>query len=81
MRTTLDIEPDILMAAKEIAAKEKSTAGKVLSRLARESLTDSSAAGKAENEVVMRNGVPVIRGTGHVITLEHVQKLMDEEGI
>jgi hypothetical protein len=32
-------------------------------------------------QVGIRNGVPVISATGHVITLEHVQELMDEEGI
>jgi len=31
MRTTLDIDDDVLFAAKEIAAKERKTAGKILS--------------------------------------------------
>ena len=78
MRTTLDIEPDILQAAKEIAAREKSTAGAVISRLARKGLAPTSP-GLGETRI--RNGVPVISATGHVITLEHVQELMDEEGI
>lgn len=76
MRTTLDIEPDILQAAKEIAAKEGSTAGAVLSRLARVGLTPGT-----RKKVVLRNGVPVFPSTGHVITNEHVRRLMDEEGI
>ena len=78
MRTTLDIAPDVLQAAKEIAAKEKTTAGAVISRLARFGLMAPSA---GKSEVTIRNGVPVIKGTGHVITIEHVQTLMDEEGI
>lgn len=78
MRTTLDIESDILQAAKEIAAREKSTAGAVISRLARKGLAPASV-GLGETRV--RNGVPVIAATGHVITLQHVQELMDEEGI
>ncbi len=36
MRTTLDIEGDVLIAAKEIARQKGSTLGKVLSDLARQ---------------------------------------------
>lgn len=80
MRTTLDIEDDVLQAAKEIAAKERSTAGLVLSRLARAGLrgTDQTPMGGAKT----RHGVPIFPARpGEVVTLEHVQKLMDEEGI
>jgi hypothetical protein len=53
MRTTLDIDDDVLQAAKEIAASRASTAGKVLSELARKALTPSTSARS-------RNGVPVL---------------------
>ena len=39
MRTTLDIDDDVLAAAKELARSERSSAGGVLSRLARQALT------------------------------------------
>ena len=39
MRTTLDIDDDVLEAAKERARRERKTAGKVLSDLARDALT------------------------------------------
>jgi len=81
MRTTLDIESDVLQAAKEMAANEKSTAGAVISRLARAGLMRPLSERAGGSEPVMRNGVPVIRGTGQVITLQHVQRLMDEEGV
>lgn len=77
MRTTLDIEADILQAAKEIAAKEKTTAGAVISRLARRGLVPQGSDG----EVKIRNGVPMLPRRDEVITLEHVQRLMDEEGL
>ena len=38
MRTTLDLDGDILQAAKELAAAHGTTAGKVLSELARKGL-------------------------------------------
>ena len=38
MRTTLDIDDDVLEAVKEIAKREKRTAGAVLSELARQAI-------------------------------------------
>jgi hypothetical protein len=80
MRTTLDIEDDVLQAAKEIASKERSTAGLVLSRLARAGLRGKGQT--QEGRAKLKHGVPVFPARrGEVVTLEHVQKLMDEEGI
>lgn len=53
MRTTLDLDEDVLAAVKELASARKSTAGKVLSELARRALTPSGS-------VRFRNGVPVL---------------------
>lgn len=39
MRTTVDIDEDVLLAVKERARREKRPAGQVLSELAREALT------------------------------------------
>ena len=39
MRTTLDIDDDLLTAAKELAKARDTTAGRVISDLLRESLT------------------------------------------
>jgi len=79
MRTTLDVEDDVLQAAKEIAVREKSTAGAVLSRLARLGLKNGSP---SQRGVRFRHGVPVFAGRpGEVITLDHVQRLLDEEGV
>jgi len=35
MRTTLDIDDDVLLAAKDLARRQRKTAGEVLSELAR----------------------------------------------
>jgi hypothetical protein len=53
MRTTLDIDDDVLQAAKELAAHRRSTAGKVLSDLARKGL-EPVRSGR------IRNGVPLL---------------------
>jgi hypothetical protein len=79
MRTTLDIEDDVLQAAKELAARAGSTAGKILSSLARRGLIGPS--GDAEGHPAMRGGIPLLRPRGEVVTLDHVRKLMDQEGV
>jgi hypothetical protein len=54
VRTTLDIADDVLQAAKEIADARRTTAGRVLSDLARQAL---SAPGPSR---LLRNGVPLL---------------------
>ncbi len=46
MRTTLDIEDDVLLAAKEIARQQGITVGQVVSNLARRSLTQKPLVSK-----------------------------------
>ena len=53
MRTTIDIDDDILQTAKELAATRRTTAGRVLSDLARKAL-EPVRSGRT------RNGVPVL---------------------
>ncbi len=73
MRTTLDIDEDILLVAKELASRRGASMGKVLSDLARQTLTQAP-------ETMRRNGLPLFPrqpGAG-VITLELVNQLRDE---
>lgn len=78
MRTTLDVDDDVLQAAKELAQREGRTAGKVLSELARRGLASPADSGGRRR---LRNGVPVLASRGEIVTLEHVQRLRDEEGV
>lgn len=54
MRTTFDIDDDVLQAAKELAAARGTTAGKILSELARKALAPEAAGTR------IRNGVPLL---------------------
>ncbi len=54
MRTTLDLDDDVLQAAKELAASRGSTAGKMLSELARKGLEQPGRTAR------VRNGVPLL---------------------
>ena len=75
MRTTLDIDDDVLSAAKELAASQKTTAGRVISDLARQALTRSLEI----DQLPIRNGFPVLPRTGKVITVEFIDKLLEED--
>jgi hypothetical protein len=76
MRTTLDIDEDVLAAAKQLAKKRKSTAGEVISDLARQALTKSSTAAE---EPLYRNGFRLLPRTGQIITSEMVKKWLEED--
>ena len=75
MRTTLDLDEDVLQAAKELASVRGVTAGRVVSDLVRKALTPTGPIPK------MRNGVPLLptRPGQRVMTMKLVNELRDEE--
>ena len=75
MRTTLDLDDDILQAAKELADVRGTTAGKVVSDLARKALQARRRAPR------VRNGVPLLRHRpgAPVMTMAMVNERRDEE--
>jgi len=75
MRTTLEIEDEILLTVKAIAQQRKTTAGDVVSSLLRESLAPK------DFKVEYRNGVPLLprRPHGPVVTAEMIDRLADED--
>lgn len=80
MRTTLDIDPEILQLAKDIGAKERRTAGAVISELARAGFRAKSSF-RTGGRQKKRNGIELLPRRGEVVTMEKVQRLMDEEGV
>jgi hypothetical protein len=75
MRTTLDIDDDVLAAAKELAAARQTTAGKVLSDLARRALTSPTDRPQPE----YRNGFRLMPRAGVVITPEMVNEWLEND--
>ena len=74
MRTTLDIDIDVLQAVKELGEMRKKTAGQMLSELARKALAP-------RRSHTVRNGVPVIHrqpGAPSMTTAD-VKRWMDED--
>ncbi len=84
MRTTLDIDDDVLFAAKEIAAKERKTAGKILSEVFRRGIQAvdlGPTTVKPGQPYALKNGIPVLPSRGEVVTTDQIQRIMEEEGI
>ena len=84
MRTTIDIETDVLQAAKEMASRQKCSAGSVISRVFRQGIRCVNAGHKQGSQpmFVNKNGMRVLgQREGPIVTLEHVRRLMEEEDI
>lgn len=79
MRTTLDIDDDVLQTAKEIAAKEKRSAGAVISDLARRGFHSNPV--PATRQPKVRNGVPLLPSRGETVNLSHVREILEEEEV
>ena len=73
MRTTVDLEEDVLLAAKEIARQQGRTLGRVLSDLARQALTQRTS-------VASKHGLPQfpVQPDAGLVTLDLVNRLRDE---
>jgi hypothetical protein len=73
VRTTLDLDDDVIAAARELAAAERRSLGSVVSELARRGLTPARVAPDGD--------IPVVRvpaGTP-AITPEMVRRALDED--
>jgi hypothetical protein len=89
MRTTLDIEDDVLFAAKEIARRERKSLGQVISDLARRAFAQGAAQppsgkqsiGHRASERLAAYGIQPLPARGVLVTNELIDRLRDEEGV
>ncbi|MBS0465680.1 MAG: hypothetical protein JSS31_01275 [Proteobacteria bacterium] len=82
MRTTIDLEPDALMAVKELARQENVSLGKVVSRLLRQALTGQVVQGAAASGgAASATGFVPFAPRGVVVSNELIDKLRDSEGV
>ena len=75
VRTTLDLDDDLLQAAKELAAARGQTAGQVISQLVRQALTPAPA------DARVRNGVRLFPPAGPgapLVTMQRVNGLRED---
>jgi hypothetical protein len=73
VRTTLDLDEDVVLAARELAAAERRSLGSVISELARRGMTPAS--------VSVDDDLPVIRvpAGSAPITPNMVRRALDED--
>jgi len=73
MRTTIDLDEDILRTAKDLARENEQSLGRVLSDLARRGLKPPTRKFKT------RNGVPLLmpKPGARLVTSEHVKELLE----
>jgi len=83
MRTTLDIEDDVLIAVKELARRERVSVGRILSRLAREALVgcESSPSPVREEKRKVVGGFRPFEPRGVVVSNEQIERLREQEGV
>lgn len=76
MRTTLDVDPAVLEAARNVARQTKSSLGKVISAWARQGLGMRSSIGR-------RKGFPIfeVPPNAEPINPEIINELMSNEGL
>ncbi len=79
MRTTLNIDEDVLAAAKELARRQRKTAGKLASELMREAL--QNRAKEAATVAKGRHGFRPIPAGRSPVSNELVNEMRDELGI
>ena len=80
MRTTLDIEDDVLAAAKEQARRQGLTAGQLVSRLLRAAMAGDG--GKGETGAAGVGGFRPFQVLGQkLVTNEQIDQLRDQEGL
>lgn len=73
MRTTLNIEDDVLFAVKQFSRERHESAGQLISELIRQALLPKSVGKK-------RNGVPMfpVKPGAKVVSMDLVNRLRDE---
>ena len=89
MRTTIDLDNDALIAAKEIARAENTSLGKVISRLVRQALTGttgttgttSAPATHALPSTATATGFVPFEARGVVVSNDLINRLRDAEGV
>lgn len=77
MRTTLDIDEDVLQAAKERARREKKTTGEVITELARRALTTPKAVVARKSKALY--GFRPFPKRGGIVTNELIDKLREDD--
>jgi hypothetical protein len=82
MRTTLDIDDEVLAAVKEVAKRERLTAGQVVSRYMRQVFTGALVeVNRVSSNATDVTGFRPFPARGKLVTNDEIDRLRDKEGI
>ena len=81
MRTTLDIEADVLSATKEIARQRDISVGKVVSELLRQALTGNTGPSAQPQTSISSTGFDPFPARRVIVTNDLINRLRENEGI
>jgi hypothetical protein len=82
MRTTIDVDEDVLAAAKELARKQRVSIGKIVSGLLREAMCGGySRAAARHDEPAGAGGFRPFPARGRVVTDDLIEHISDMEGV
>lgn len=79
MRTTIDIEDNVLAAAKELARLQNVSTGQIVSRILRDALAGEPFKNQPETRQV--GGFRPFPARGVIVTNDRVDQLRDQEGV
>ena len=79
MRTTLALSEDVVLIARQVAARDRVSLGEAVSRLARQGARLQVQ--QPPTEARLKSRYSVLPAREQIVTTEHVRRLMDEEGI
>jgi hypothetical protein len=81
MRTTLNLAEDALIAARNIAQRERLSLGDAVSELIRRGSTVGTRGMKLEPQPALRGRFALLALRDEVVTPQQVRELMEREGI
>ena len=79
MRTTVNLQEDALLVARQVAARDRISLGEAISRLVRQGATAQPQA--TAPPTPLRGRFALLPQRDEVITPDHIRQLMEREGL
>ena len=81
MRTTLNLDEDVLLAARHVAERQQLSLGEAVSILVRRGLQGHEGAMPRHPAPALRGRFALLPARDEIVTPQHVRELMEREGI
>jgi hypothetical protein len=81
MRTTINLAEDAVLAARNLAQRERVSLGDAISELIRRGASAGAAPGHERGAPALRGRFALLPARDELITPQHVRELMEREGI